>query len=90
MDRGAWQAAVHGAAKESDTTEQLNNNSTYSHKILTVFPVPHNISLELDYFTHSGFYLSIPFPYLPSPASPAVTTSLFSISMHLLLFCYIL
>jgi len=23
MDRGAWQAAVHGVAKESDTTEQL-------------------------------------------------------------------
>ena len=24
MDRGAWQAAVHGVARESDTTEQLN------------------------------------------------------------------
>ena len=23
MDRGAWQAAVHGVAKESDMTEQL-------------------------------------------------------------------
>ena len=23
MDRGAWQATVHGVAKESDTTEQL-------------------------------------------------------------------
>ena len=28
MDRGgAWMATVHGAAKESDTTEQLNNNN---------------------------------------------------------------
>ena len=27
MDRGAWQATVHGFAKELDTTEQLNNNS---------------------------------------------------------------
>ena len=27
-DRGAWWAAVHGVAKESDTTEQLNNNKT--------------------------------------------------------------
>ena len=25
MDRRAWQATVHGAAKESDTTEQPNN-----------------------------------------------------------------
>ena len=26
MDRGAWQATVHGIAKESDLTERLNNN----------------------------------------------------------------
>ena len=25
MDRGVWQAIVHGVAKESDTIEQLNN-----------------------------------------------------------------
>ena len=28
MGRGAWHATVHGAAKESDTTEQLNSNDT--------------------------------------------------------------
>ena len=27
MDRGAWQATDHRVAKESDTTEQLNNNN---------------------------------------------------------------
>ena len=27
MDQGAWQATVHGVAKESDTTEQLNHNN---------------------------------------------------------------
>ena len=27
MDRGAGQATVHGVAKESDTTERLNNKS---------------------------------------------------------------
>ena len=27
MDRGAWQATVHGVAKELDTTEQLNINN---------------------------------------------------------------
>ena len=26
VDRGAWLATVHGDGKESDTTEQLNNN----------------------------------------------------------------
>ena len=26
MDRGAWLATVHGVAKESDMTHQLNNN----------------------------------------------------------------
>ena len=27
MDRGAWQAVVHGVIKESDTTQRLNNNN---------------------------------------------------------------
>ena len=27
MNRGAWWATVHGVAKESDTTWQLNNNN---------------------------------------------------------------
>ena len=26
MDKGAWWATVHGVTKESDPTEQLNNN----------------------------------------------------------------
>ena len=34
MDREAWWAAVRGGRKESDTTEQLNNNSC---------PFPHDI-----------------------------------------------
>ena len=29
MDRGVWQAAVHGGHKELDMTGQLNNNSKY-------------------------------------------------------------
>ena len=34
MDRGAWQATVHGVAKESDTTEQAwctTDRHTYTH-----------------------------------------------------------
>ena len=35
-DRGAWGATVHRAAKESDMTEQLNNNNNlaFSHHTL--------------------------------------------------------
>ena len=38
MDRGAWQAIVHGVSKELDLTEQLNhhnkrnNEQSYAHK----------------------------------------------------------
>ena len=36
---GAWQATVHGVAEESDTTQQLNNNSIILHVqfVLSVF-----------------------------------------------------
>ena len=30
MDRGAWQATVHGVTKELDMTEQLNNEKVAS------------------------------------------------------------
>ena len=29
MDRGAWWATVHGVAKKSGGTQQLNNNNIY-------------------------------------------------------------
>ena len=32
MDREAWQATVHGVAKESDMAQRLNNNNN-KHKI---------------------------------------------------------
>ena len=33
MGRGAWWATVHGVTKESDTTEQLNNNNKWLRTI---------------------------------------------------------
>ena len=45
----------------------------------------------LVYFTHTSLYLLVPYSYFapPSSLSPLVTTSLFSISVSLFLFCYI-
>ena len=28
VDRGAWQATIHGVTKELNTTQQLSNNNT--------------------------------------------------------------
>ena len=33
MDRGAWQAIIHGVAKESDTTKQLSTHTELFIKI---------------------------------------------------------
>ena len=35
MDRGAWQAIVHGVTKESDMTEQLSTQCLEHSKIFT-------------------------------------------------------
>ena len=45
----------------------------------------------LVYFTHTSLYLLVPYSYFapPSSLSPLVTTSLFSISVSLFVFCYI-
>ena len=32
MDGGAWQATVHGVAKELDTTYQLNNKDSFQDR----------------------------------------------------------
>ena len=57
MARGAWQATVHGAAKVSDMTEQLNNSSTWN---LLYFLYPGNLTggyfpLVLGVIVSQGF-----------------------------------
>ena len=34
MDRGAWQARVHGVTKESDMTKQPNNNKFLFYHVI--------------------------------------------------------
>ena len=31
MDRGVWRATVHGATKESNTSERVNNDNNWFH-----------------------------------------------------------
>ena len=59
MDRGAWWATVHGVAKESDTTQQLNRKPASKQ------PVSETTTTEnLDQS-----------PLLPEPAWAAITPS---------------
>lgn len=59
---------------------------------LSVFPVLYIISLYLISFTPSSLYLLILSSDFAPPItlSPLITTSLFSVSVSLFLFCYIL
>ena len=59
MDRGAWQATIHGVAKEMDMTERLNNSNTttirratgkYRQGPYTSNAVPHSLGLK-TYFS---------------------------------------
>ena len=52
MDRGAWQAIVHGVTKESDTTLQLNNNANIillkEHRVCIYIKVNNNIKQHME------------------------------------------
>ena len=39
MDRGAWQARVHRAAKETDMTSRLNNDNNKYALVAVIFQV---------------------------------------------------
>ena len=57
MDRGAWQATVHGITKESDTTSKLNNNNEILHYETMLI---YSVLLLLLLFSLSVMYDSLP------------------------------
>ena len=48
MDRGAWQATVHGVEKESDMTEQLTYYLPMYYSLYYI--TPQNVLISLLYF----------------------------------------
>ena len=58
MDRGAWWAVIHGIPKESDTTEELNNNNTglIIQKLSTSqFSFPASLTLNFTFSNNEIF-----------------------------------
>ena len=62
MGRGAWWAIVHGVAKESDMTEQLNNNKyTHTHTHTCIYMQIHTHIYVCVHLTYICIYMiSIP------------------------------
>ena len=61
---------ISSGIQHSDS-QFLNVILHYSYyKILAVFPMLYNISLQLTYFVHSSLYLLTPCPYLAPPCFP--------------------
>ena len=48
MDRGAWWATVHGVAKESNMTEQVNNNNNWPESL---------VKCQLEVMSHRSLLL---------------------------------
>ena len=80
MDRGARQTAVHRAAKESDMTQQLSNNSSCNKTLckyrLKTIEIHHPTALEVKMPTevscciHSLETLVTDYQFYPSSKSP--------------------
>ena len=54
MDRGAWQATVHGGHKESDTTELITLSLSKRHKDINIIHVPGEHQTVRDFFFGGG------------------------------------
>ena len=51
IDKGAWRATADGVAKESDTTEQLNNNNIQTIAAITLF-----LYNFIEFNPHNNFF----------------------------------
>ena len=58
MDRGAWQATVHGVAKESDTTEHTHNSHYAFPSLDLILSVPASSTWNVPHFL-LGYFLFI-------------------------------
>ena len=73
MDRGAWWATIHGVAKESDTTQQLNNYiyiCTYTHTYIHIYTHMHT-HIRSDEYIHSKRYIYAHAYMSPRSLSPS-------------------
>ena len=66
MDRGAWQATIHGVAKESDMTYWLNNNKYENY-----------ITLGLVSFIHDHYRVKVDFPPIIRKCIWSLKTSIY-------------
>ena len=66
MDRGAWQATVHGGRKELDTAEVTKHQQpssfpfviALSHTLLLTHSYPHPADERTNQYNHSGKHVS--------------------------------
>ena len=63
MDRGDWWVRIHGAAKESDTTQQVNDNTITQLLSIRHLSVYYTTYLYAMAVYQSSIYLTI---YMPS------------------------
>ena len=65
MERGAWQATVHGVTKESDTTEWAQENNWMDTSAYTIYkmPTPEHGSLLMKYWELKGHNIGFVFKF---------------------------